>query len=339
MQPTLALRRRQYQSNCGVTAAKGRCVGTAGCRLKKTAPATDLTYNKATIPSTVFAANSTNHRSAPHRVARLRQVGSLLLFSLFARRLGYRALLLSVVFMGAGAAAQTNQIAITTGEWPPYNGKKLPGEGFANAIVRAAFCEMGIEVRFEYFPWSRALKLAGDGSWDASAIWAFSEKRSRVLYYSVPIVEGQDVFYYRVGTDFDWQSLEDLHRWKLGGTIGYSYPALNDATGKILVPMERAPSDVLNFRKLLAGRIDVFVADRRVGEYLLTNAFTAAERAKIRQHPQILSTIQYYLVFSKRGPHATFLLATFNEGIARLRARNDFPGFLVLSGVSENLDP
>lgn len=265
-------------------------------------------------------------------------MGSLLFSTSFVRRLGYRVLLLLVLFVGVGAAAQTNQIGITTGEWPPYNGKNLPGEGYANAIVRAAFCEMGIEVRFEYFPWSRALKLASDGSWDASAIWAFSETRSRELYYSVPIVEGQDVFYYRVGTDFDWQTLEDLRRWKLGGTIGYSYPALNDAAGKIVVPMERAPSDMLNFRKLLAGRIEVFVADRRVGEYLLTNAFTAAERAKIRQHPRILSTIQYYLVFSKRGPHATFFLATFNEGIGRLRARNDFPGFLVLTGVSENLD-
>lgn len=299
----------------------------------------NLAYNKRTHPFTVLAANSTNHRSAPFRAAHLRQVGSLLLFLSFARRLGYRTLLVSALIMGAGVGAQTSMVTITTGEWPPYNGKALPGEGFANAIVRAAYCEMGIEVRFGYFPWSRSLKLAVDGSWDASAIWAFSESRRQDLYYSEPIVEGQDVFYYRVGTEFDWQTLDDLKPWKLGGTIGYSYPALNDETGKLAVPLERAPNDLLNFRKLLAGRIQVFVADRRVGEYLLAHSLSAAERAQIRQHPKILSTIQYYLVFSKRRPHATFLLATFNEGIARLRARNDFPGFLVLSGVSKTLDP
>ncbi len=269
----------------------------------------------------------------------MRQVGSLLLSLSFARRLGYRTLLMLVLFMGVGVGAQTSQVTITTGEWPPYNGKKLPGEGFANAIVRAAFCEMGIEVRFGYFPWSRALKLAADGSWDASAIWAFSESRSRELYYSVPIVEGQDVLYYQVNTDFDWQTIGDLRRWKVGGTIGYSYPALKDEAGTMVVPMERAPSDLLNFRKLLAGRIEVFVADRRVGEHLLAHSFTAAERAQIKQHPKIISPIQYYLVFSKRSPHATFLLETFNEGIARLQARDDFSGFLVLSGVSETLDP
>ena len=226
--------------------------------------------------------------------------------------------------------AQPSKIRITTGDWPPYNGQHMPGGGMANALVQAAFCEVGIEVEFGYFPWSRALKLAIEGSWQASSVWAFTPDRAKDLIYSDPLVAGEDVFYYLEGTDFDWQVIEDLHGWKMGGTIGYSYPGLRSDKGDFQVYLERAPSDLLNFRKLLAGRIQVFIADRWVGAYILNHQFSDAERKRIVRHPKAISTIEYYLVFSKKHKSATSLVQAFNRGLASLKAHQDPAEFVQL---------
>ncbi|CAM2007967.1 substrate-binding periplasmic protein [Acanthopleuribacter pedis] len=233
-------------------------------------------------------------------------------------------------FSFASATAQTARVRITTGDWPPYNGKSLPGGGIANALIQAAFCEVGIEIEFGYFPWSRSLKLAVEGDWDASAIWAHTTDRQEHLLYSEVIVDGEDVFYYIRGTPFDWAHLDDLKGWKVGGTIGYSYTALSDEKGVPVVDLERAPSDLLNFRKLLAGRIQVFVADRRVGAYLLNHHFTQEERDRIVRHPRAIQTVPYYLVFSKKASNAAYLHHAFNQGLASLREHQDQETFIEL---------
>lgn len=218
---------------------------------------------------------------------------------------------------------QPSKVLITTGDWPPYNGKDLPGGGIANALVQAAFCEVGIEVEFGWFPWSRSLKLAIEGSWQASSVWAFTPDRAKDLVYSDPLVAGEDVLYHLEGTRFDWQEIDDLRAWKIGGTIGYSYPGLRTEKGDFQIHLERAPSDLLNFRKLLAGRIQVFIADRWVGDYILNHHFSDAERARIVRHPKAITTIEYYLVFSKKHKSAASLVQAFNRGLASLKAHQD----------------
>ena len=53
---------------------------------------------------------------------------------------------------------QTNAetIRLATGEWEPFQGKKLKHEGPATRIVVNAFKQVGIEVNLKYYPWTRA---------------------------------------------------------------------------------------------------------------------------------------------------------------------------------------
>ncbi|WP_274053276.1 hypothetical protein [Thalassomonas haliotis] len=46
--------------------------------------------------------------------------------------------------------------------WPPYAREQLKQQGASVAVARAAFKAMGHELVVDFYPWSRAVKLAAD---------------------------------------------------------------------------------------------------------------------------------------------------------------------------------
>ena len=47
---------------------------------------------------------------------------------------------------------------LTSGEYQPYTSETLPHYGIDNRIFMAAFMNVGIEVKTEFYQWARALK-------------------------------------------------------------------------------------------------------------------------------------------------------------------------------------
>ena len=116
----------------------------------------------------------------------------------------------------------TETVRITTGHWPPYLDKDLPGGGFLARIIRESFALEGIEVRFSYFPWSRALALVHSPDYETSAVWSCTEDRSREFVFSAALIPYGWYFYYRAGQHFDWETLTDLQGMTVGLTQDYS---------------------------------------------------------------------------------------------------------------------
>jgi polar amino acid transport system substrate-binding protein len=216
-------------------------------------------------------------------------------------------------------ATALNTVRLTSGEWPPYLSENLPHFGLAARIVTEAFALKGIHVEYGYFPWARSLKLAQDGAWDGSLVWHRSPEREPDFYFSDPVVTGQNVFFHLKSKSFDWQEMKDLTGLYIGATIDYDYgEAFTQAEKAGVISVERVSSDEQNFKKLLAGRIDIFPLDLDVGLAMLRQNFTAEEIAQITYHPRPIESYPYSLILSKKVPRNQELIVLFNAGLQEL---------------------
>ncbi|MFC4161006.1 substrate-binding periplasmic protein [Chitinimonas lacunae] len=218
-------------------------------------------------------------------------------------------------FLCWSAATVAEEITLTNGEWPPYLSEQAPHYGIASRVVSEAFAQEGITVRYVFRPWRRAYLEAESGKYHGSVVWTFEKDRGEVFHFSDPIFEGRSVFFHLRTSTFDWKRFEDLLDYQIGGTVGYTYE-FEKLPG---IQVQRADTDSDNFRKLLAGRFDIFPSDIKVGYAVLRSGFPPEDVARITHHPRAYNVVSYHLILPKRHPESSRLLALFNRGLKKLR--------------------
>ena len=127
---------------------------------------------------------------------------------------------------------------------------------------------------------------------------------------------------------FDWDTLEDLKGIHIGVTRGYSYGEEFDnavKSGELKVQIVR--KDELNFKKILAGRIDIFPYNKRAGYYMLRQLFQAEDAILLTYHQKPISSFTLHLLFSKNIESKRYL-KLFNEGLKRLKASGKYDQYL-----------
>jgi polar amino acid transport system substrate-binding protein len=230
------------------------------------------------------------------------------------------AFLMLILGCGVVAAQTSETIRLTTGEWQPYFSKDVPHHGFAAHIVTEAFALVDVEVEYGFFPWGRAYKLANVGSWDGSAVWIDTEDRRKDFLYSDPVVLSTTVFFHLKNTNFDWDKYDDLRDVRIGGTLKYAYGTEFDkAEAAGIIKTNRAPNDETNLKKLLKGRIDVFIGNIAVTYAQIREIFTKEQATQFTHHDKPVSIEPLHLLLSKKAPTSEQVLARFNEGLRRLK--------------------
>jgi polar amino acid transport system substrate-binding protein len=221
-------------------------------------------------------------------------------------------------------AAQT--IVLTTLEWPPYVGKALPQQGGSAAVVRAALHAVGVEVRFKFVPWPRAVQLGTYGKDYAGYFPAyFEEERSRAALISKPIGSSPLGLARQATRNLPWNSLDDLVHYRIGVVEGYVNTAEFDRrVGEGLLPADAAQTDSLNLLKLANRRIDFAVIDRHVFGYLLRTDPTLQPFAAQLAFDKALLEDKPLYVYFRRGPEGEQLRALFNQGLEKIRAEELF---------------
>lgn len=237
--------------------------------------------------------------------------------------------LLIVCLLAAGSqtAASGELVRITSGEYPPWTSADLQHGGFTNHVIKEAFALEGYETEFTFYPWKRAYETAKKGEqFRATSYWYPSEHRQKDFYYSDPLQEDAVVFFHlKSDPPPDWETLEDLRGLKIGATESFTYTdefwAAREAG---TLDVEVAPSEELNFRKLLKGRIHLYPSSPLVARRLLLDKFGRAASELLTYHPKPLTAPTGHLLFSKNGENAEALLAAFNRGLAKLRANGRY---------------
>ncbi len=234
---------------------------------------------------------------------------------------------LTLIMLTGPSWAET--LRITNGEWPPFTSQNLPHGGPLSRIVSEAFKEVGITVEYGYFPWKRAYDYARRGAWDGSVGWARNSAHQKDFVMSEPVIHVDKVLFYRKAAPIGWLRVEDLARWRLGATGGYSYgDEWDSAVRNGVLRVEAVTLDIQSLRKLLENRLDAVAMDLDVGLYLLRTALPPHQADQITYHPRHLSRTPISVALSRQSPASLALIERFNRGLAALRSSGKLDDYL-----------
>ncbi|MFL6657193.1 MAG: substrate-binding periplasmic protein [Massilia sp.] len=227
----------------------------------------------------------------------------------------------------ATMSARAEDITLTNGEWKPFLSEHLPYSGVLSRIVSEAFALEGVSVHYVFRPWPRALAEARNGNAQGSLVWSVGRPdsaRIRDFYFSDVVYDSKSVFFHRKDFAFHLNQLADLANYRIGAVAGYEY-SFEDLPG---VHLDRAATDELCMRKLLAGRFDVFPSSLHVGMYILRTQFSASEAAQITVSPVTYNTSRYHLILPRALAGSPRLMQLFNKGLRRLKESGRYAQYL-----------
>jgi len=230
------------------------------------------------------------------------------------------------------AFAEKPVVVLANGEWKPYLSKELIHNGFASHVVSRAFEISGFDVKYQWYDsfWKRAYKDAKDGVVDGSLVWSKNPERELDMFFSNPVFEGKkDVFFYLKKNQFSWASIDDLKGKIFGGTIGYNYgKTFEDAEKQGLFKVVRTKNDILNFKALLLGRMDAFIAGEKSGYKALNENFSKKEADQITHHQKPVRISTYHLILSRQILRNRDLMKAFNDGLFELKKSGEYDEML-----------
>ncbi|MTI44819.1 polar amino acid transport system substrate-binding protein [Roseibium hamelinense] len=200
-------------------------------------------------------------------------------------------------------SAHADTVKLAVGEWAPYVGSELEGNGLHSQKVAEVFTSGGHEVAYDYSTWNRALELTKRGDMVATFPWSHTEEREAdFIYPKTPIEEQKDVVFYRKDKFPDGltiTSLDDIaaQGLKVVGITGYWY---NTPLADAGVDIHEVASDDLAWKFLEGGRADVFIENEVVGNLMKDKLF--GDGASELAATDALRTVPMYIMFSKAHP-------------------------------------
>lgn len=247
------------------------------------------------------------------------------------------ALLLFLLAISYNAFAnETVRFAI--GEWAPYTSATDANGRLLEKVVAESFKLEGIDVKFEYFPWKRSYALAESGKFDGTFPWAMTEEHIKHFYFhKISLIEDDGVFFHLKSLPFDWETLDDLKKYSVGVTIGYKEEGFYKENG---INAQAVPAEDLNFKKMLAGRIDTYQTSKIVGYATIRKIFTAEEARLFTNHPKPAVKNEFYILFSKKTPNGQNLADRFDAGLKKLKESGAYDNIMKsLQNQDSDMEP
>lgn len=236
------------------------------------------------------------------------------------------SVILTAIFflMVQPAFGQTKKISLTTLDWEPYIGEKLPGHGYVFEIVSEAFKSVGYKVDIQFYPWARAVETAKSGKADGLFPEYYDESRKAEFVFSDSFPGGPVGFLARKDSKITFPAdprkeqtkvLQGMKQYSFGVVRDYINTSEFDSAG--FLKKDVADSDEQNIKKLYAKRIDLIFIDKFVAQYIIKAKFPQyANDLEFLEPP--LEVKPLYIVFSKKAPDYQRKVKDFNEGLNNL---------------------
>jgi len=227
-------------------------------------------------------------------------------------------LLLFLILISPVNLFANETIVLATGEWPPYTSEKDPQGKIAEVILIEAFKLKNINVVCKYVPWKRAYKYTERGEVVGTFPWTKTKEREKdlIIFTKEPLISVKTVFFHLKSLDFKWNDYNDIKKYRVGATLGYSDVEFLKEKG---VKVDIAPKEVLNFKKLLGNRIDIVPSAFLVGYNIINKTFTQDKALLFTNSPKPLYTENDFLVISKKIPNGQKIADTFDSGLRELK--------------------
>ena len=153
----------------------------------------------------------------------------------------------------------------------------------------------------------------------------YNDERAAKMRYSDTIAKTDMLFFTLKGSPIVYRGIEDLRPYTVGTIIAADYPAEFNAAQ--FIRKEPVPDHVTNIRKLLGGRIDLFVEKKYVVLNTLRTQFPA-DAERIEALPVPLRENRYFNAFSRAFPENERITADFNKGLALIIADGTYEAIM-----------
>jgi len=226
-------------------------------------------------------------------------------------------ILLGLIILFHTPLNHAETITLATGEWIPFTSKSLDDYGEFVKLVSIVLKEMGIQPEYRFYPWPRCYDSVIKGRVWAAFPYSYTEERAKQVMYSDTISCSKTVFFYyekeKSGTQYQYGSLEDLKKYKIGGVSGYFYEESFKDSG---LDVDYVNKEISGLEKLRMGRIDLMPINDLVGRNLIKTHFPD-DAEKFKSLPKSLSVNSLHLIVSKELPRSLELLKRFNATLKR----------------------
>jgi polar amino acid transport system substrate-binding protein len=243
-----------------------------------------------------------------------------------------KLLLITIIFYCVGHANSYGKkqvvdhrksLLITTGEWAPYTGAKIPGKGIAIEFFELIHKESPFKFEFIFLPWKRALRKAGeDKEILGSFPWSLTEEREKNFYSTKGFLNNRELFFkykdrIKGGAI---TSISNLKDYRVGGMRSYAHVGVMEKQGVNVLVVN---TELMNLKKLISGRIDTFPSTPEVIWKLIAKELPhELKNFKVLTGFKIDSKLAFLI--NKKYPDYKTHIKTFNAGLERILKTGEY---------------
>ncbi len=228
-------------------------------------------------------------------------------------------------FMANAAIAQT--FKIMTEEYPPYNYTK-DGQiaGISTEVMREILKRIGHPDNIEVFSWSRGYNLIQQNDNHILFSTTRTEKRENLFKWVGPLALNKTVFFAKKGSSVSIASMNDAKKVKRIG-------AYNDAFGELLLKekgftnIDSVVDNKLNLKKLIGGRIDLWIINELTGIDIAREAGLAGKIESVFE----VQKKQLYIAFSKKTPNT--IIEKWQKALDEIKSDGKYARILNKYGI------
>ncbi|MCK6263598.1 transporter substrate-binding domain-containing protein [Vibrio sp. ZSDE26] len=221
----------------------------------------------------------------------------------------------TILFLVSSLCKAKDVVTLASGEWYPYQSQSLRQGGYVSHIVSEAFRLEGYEVSVLYYPWARGFDKVKLGDIDGSFSYSKTDDREKYVLYSDIILSLPISVFHLKGNEIEWENIDDLGNYELGGVLGYDY-GVSDLEKERVLTINRIQNQMGNYQKLLTGRLDVLFEYPHVAEFFIEKL---QAKDQIVMHSKQFKVLSYSLIISKKSKRSKELIKAFNQGLRKLR--------------------
>jgi polar amino acid transport system substrate-binding protein len=220
--------------------------------------------------------------------------------------------------------------------WPPYTpAREGPvAEGLAYAMVSEIGRRAGFTVNLELYPQKRLEQMVRAGERDGITVISRNAERETFLAFSDPLFVKQAYFFHLKSKKFAWNTFSDLKGMRIGVVRGHNLgDEFNAAVLRHGLILDEANNVEANFRKLLANRIDVLMANHWSAVSLLARK---EYRGQIVPADKPYFNQNYHLGISLKSDTALSMLPKINNAIRGMKHDGTLDGLVQRYLFGEN---
>lgn len=235
-------------------------------------------------------------------------------------------LLILTLFINT-AVAET--VHLTSLSWPPYSDKSLSEQGASVAVAKAAFKAEGHELVVDFFPWTRAVKMASEPNSKYLGYFPEYKYDTSEFVFSDPMGTGPLGLVQNKNKPISFTTVADLVGKRIGVVQDYvNTKELDDMIASGTIKGDAVPSDDLNVKKVGSGRIDAAVIDANVLKYLLNTDPSLSEfKNTVEMNSVILEDKKLYIAF-RNDAEGQKWQKIYNQGLTKIDVNNIMSNYL-----------